>query len=205
MKNGLYNQPGESPLCAVKSQSIYFPLASIKSGNPVRFRCQAVRDYTCLLDIDRDVFQWVSPGPTLLYLTEAHQTDLLVTNTDGETLLVTIGETTLPPPDWVAAVASAMGHDFRFEAVNVFSKGFRLRNAKDLLRYGRYRCPLGDRVRLLAALDDLGSLTVAECLSAFQEGKAMPSLAALILHGLLDVDLDSALIGPETPVRRIRE
>lgn len=81
---------------------------------------------------------------------------------------------------------------------------FRLRNSKDLLRYGFYRPPLGDRIRLLAALDDMGSLTVAECMSAVREGRPMPTVAALILQGFLAIDLDETLIGPETQVRRIR-
>jgi hypothetical protein len=85
------------------------------------------------------------------------------------------------------------------------SVGFRLRNAKDLLRYGFYRATLGDRVRLLAALDEMGSLTVAECMAAFQEGKPMPSLASMALHGFISIELDQALIGPETAVRRIRD
>lgn len=35
--------------------------------------------------------------------------------------------------------------------------GFRLKNAKDLLRYGNSNVPLGDRLRLLGALDEHGS------------------------------------------------
>ncbi len=164
-----------------------------------------MRDYACLLDVAGSVSQWAVPGPVLRYGAEKHQTDFIVTKFEGETYAVRVGEKSSPPPDWAADAASAIGHEFRFEAVEDFSAGYRLHNAKDLLRYGFYRCPLGDRVRLLAALDDLGSLTVAECMAAFQESKAMPSLAALILQGFLEVDLDTALIGPETEVRRIRE
>ncbi|PZM14840.1 hypothetical protein [Rhizobium tubonense] len=43
-----------------------------------------------------------------------------------------------------------------------FAGSYPLGNAKDLLRYGFYRCPLGVKIRLLAALDEMGSLTVAE-------------------------------------------
>jgi hypothetical protein len=205
MKNGSHSQSGEISRSVVKPQSTFFPLASIKCVGRITFRSQAVRDYACLLDVELEVFQWISPGPILRHGAEAHQTDFIVTNLNGETFAVTVGEKSSPPPGWVAAVASAIGYEFRFAAVEDFSAGYRLRNAKDLLRYGFYRCPLGDRVRLLAALDDLGSLTVTECMAAFQESKAMPSLAALILQGFLEIDLDSGLIGPETQVRRIRE
>lgn len=81
--------------------------------------------------------------------------------------------------------------------------GFRLRNAKDLLRYAGTVTPLGDRLRLLAALDEHGSLPVAECLKAFQEVRPAAGIASLILHDYVEVDLDDAPIGPETAVRRI--
>lgn len=171
----------------------YFPLATIKCDGPAVFRSQAARDYACLLDLDPDVHQWSCSDIVLRHGDDSHRIDLVVINTDGETCLVTVGKRSLSSPQWAA------------EAVEDFAQGSRLRNAKDLLRYGFHCCPLGDRVRLLAALDDLGSLTVAECLAAFQEGKAMPSLASLILNGFLEVDLDLGLIGPETQVRRIRD
>jgi hypothetical protein len=48
-------------------------------------------------------------------------------------------------------------------------------------------------------------LTVTEALSAFREGRPMACLAALILQGFLEIELDEALIGPDTVVRRIRD
>ncbi|WP_210388408.1 hypothetical protein [Mesorhizobium caraganae] len=74
----------------------------------------------------------------------------------------------------------------------------------DLLRYARWHCPLGDRVRLLAALDEHGSLTVAECLAAFHETVPIAGLSSLVLRRFVEIDLDEARIGPETAVRRIR-
>jgi hypothetical protein len=79
----------------------------------------------------------------------------------------------------------------------------RLKNAKDLLRYGGYETPLSDRIRLLAALEDNGSLTVAECLPAFQDIKPIAGLASLVLHRFVTMDLDE-IIGPETQVTRFR-
>ncbi|WP_431694671.1 hypothetical protein [Rhizobium giardinii] len=81
--------------------------------------------------------------------------------------------------------------------------GFRLRNAKDLLRYGDHVTPLGDRLRLLAALDEHGSLPLWECLNAFHETKPVAGVASLILRGFVDVNLDDGPLGPETSVRRI--
>lgn len=81
--------------------------------------------------------------------------------------------------------------------------GPRLKNAKDLLRYANYNVSLGDRLRLLSALDEHGTLTVAESLTAFSETMPVAGLAVMILHGFIEVDLDASLIGPETTVRRI--
>jgi hypothetical protein len=81
----------------------------------------------------------------------------------------------------------------------------RVKNAKDLLRYAKFEAALSDRIRLLAALDEHGSLSVAECLNAFQETKPIAGLASLVLHRFIMMDLDDALIGPETQVRRKRD
>lgn len=205
MKNGSHGPSGEFRRIVAEQQSPVFSFSSPKSGGHVKFRSQAVRDYACLLDIDQQVLNWTSPGPSLRRGAAIQQTDFLVTNVDGETFLVCVGKKSLPRPTWIAEAADAIGHEFRFEAVEDFVAGYRLRNAKDLLRYRNQHCTLGDRIRLLAALDEHSSLTVAECFSAFQESKPMPSLASLILQGFLEVDLDSALISPETPVRRIRD
>jgi hypothetical protein len=80
--------------------------------------------------------------------------------------------------------------------------GYRLRNARDLLRYGNFRCPLGDRIRVMAALDEVGSFTVAEGLGLFRECSPMAGLASLVLQRILTLELDDALISPDTLVRR---
>ena len=102
------------------------------------------------------------------------------------------------------SIISATGATYGLLSVSEVYDGFRLQNAKDLLRYGHVVAPLGDRLRLLGALDENGSLTFTECLAAFQESRPVPGLASLILRGYVEVDLDEAPIGPETVVRRIR-
>ncbi|WP_201271923.1 hypothetical protein [Sinorhizobium meliloti] len=44
----------------------------------------------------------------------------------------------------------------------------------------------------------------ADCLRVLRETQPVAALASLILQGLVEVELDDALIGPETMVRRIR-
>ncbi|WP_246688925.1 hypothetical protein [Mesorhizobium sp. WSM4310] len=63
---------------------------------------------------------------------------------------------------------------------------------------------MGDRIRLLGALDEAGSVSVGECLAAFRETVPIAGLSSLVLHRFVEIDLDEARIGPETAVRRIR-
>ncbi|MBX5303165.1 hypothetical protein HJB93_28700 [Rhizobium sp. NLR12b] len=177
--------------------------ATIKCAGLAAFRSEHARDFAYLLDLDPEVVRWSSAPPILRDGDDQYQLDFVVI-TDGGSFLIDVGRGEPLPPPWVMSLAESMGYQYRPVAMAELEGSFRLRNAKDLLRYGFYRPPLGDRIRLLAALDDMGSLTVAECMSAVREGRPMPTVAALILQGFLEIDLDEALIGPETQVRRIR-
>ncbi|MBW8299966.1 MAG: hypothetical protein K0M60_10220 [Hydrogenophaga sp.] len=105
-----------------------------------------------------------------------------------------------PAPHWVPEVARDAGYVY-----SAMSRGdvdpINLRNARDLLKYVGTTVSLEDRIRLLASLDEHGSLTVAECMNAFRETRPIAGLASLILERFVEIDLD-ALIGPETRVRR---
>ncbi|WP_246728813.1 hypothetical protein [Rhizobium leguminosarum] len=183
----------------------YYPLATIKCvGTPV-FRSQAARDFACLLDVNPDVASWTCEGADLFFEDDAYTVDFVATKTDGTTYLYDVADTRPEPPEWVELAAYQKGRIYGSMSMEDFTDSIRLLNSKDLLRYGFHRCPLGDRVHILAALDEMGSLTVAEALSAFREGRPMACLAALILQGFLEIEMDEALIGPETVVRRIRD
>lgn len=183
---------------------VYTPMATIKCDGPATFRSQQARDFACLLDVDPDVERWSTTPPILRSGDDEYQLDFRVV-THGGSFLVDVAQDRPNSPSWLATAVEETGHGYRAVAMKEFGEGFRLRNAKDLLRYGFYRASLGDRIRILGALDEMGSLTVAECLSAVREGRPMATLASLILQGFLEVDLDAALIGPETTVRRIRD
>jgi hypothetical protein len=182
---------------------IYTPMATIKCDGRAQFRSQQARDFACLLDLDPDVARWSTAPPLLRNGDDEYQLDFVVL-TEGGSFLIDVGQEDPMPPIWLSAEIESMGHRYRSVAMIDFADSVRLRNAKDLLRYGFYRPPLGDRIRLLAGLEEMGSLTIAECLSAVQEGRPMPTLASLILQGFLEVDLDDDLLSPETAVRRIR-
>lgn len=182
---------------------IYTPMATIKCDGRAQFRSQQARDFACLLDLDPDVARWSTAPPLLRNGDDEYQLDFVVLTENGS-FLIDVGQEEPMPPIWLSAEIKSIGHRYRSVAMIDFAESVRLRNAKDLLRYGFYRPPLGDRIRLLAGLEEMGSLTIAECLSAIQEGRPMPTLASLILQGFLEVDLDADLLSPESQVRRIR-
>lgn len=180
----------------------YYPLGTVKcDGSPV-FRSQAARDVACLLDVDEEVRSWRCMSVSLHFETGIHRPDLEVIRDDG---LVLIDASYEPSRQFDGIVECAGGAGYRYEPVERTALPLiRLRNAKDLLRYARFETALSDRIRLLAALDENGSLSVAECLSAFTETKPIAGLASLALHRFIEMELDEALIGPETQVRRKR-
>lgn len=175
---------------------IFTPLATIKCDGPALFRSQQARDFACLLDLDSEVARWSAAPPLLRDGDDEYRVDFLALTTDGASFLIDVGQEEPSPPIWLA-------NSIVLASQIEFAESYRLRNAKDLLRYGFYRAPLGDRIRLLAGLEEMGSLSMAECLSAIREGKPMPTLAALILQGFMEIELHDALICPETQVRRL--
>ncbi|MBB3914592.1 hypothetical protein [Rhizobium fabae] len=196
-ETGLPNQP--------IIDKVYFPKLAVKCVGRLVFRSQVARDVACLLDVDPDIASWSCMATTLSVGIEAHVPDFTVTTASGSTVLIDAPDRR--PGVSPAAIAEAALFDnrtFRIFDVAELEHGHRLANAKDLLRYGNHRAPLGDRVRLLAALEEYGSLTVSECLTVFKETAPMAGLAALALHGYIEIELDEGPIGPETTVRRVR-
>jgi hypothetical protein len=189
---------------AVQTRSSFFPRATIKSEGPVTFRSQVARDIACLFDVDAEVETWTCDPPLLSVGLENHVCDFLVCHVSRQRILVDgFDRTETPDPALLEAAAAEAGFQYkRPPKIEVYG-GARLRNAKDLLRYGNYQATLGDRVRLLAALEEHGSLSVAECLTAFSETRPVAGLASMVLNGFVEIELDDELIGPSTAVRRI--
>jgi hypothetical protein len=204
MKSVSSDRPGDVVPRQISSH-LFYPLATVKCVGPTAYRSQHARDFACLLDVDPDIAEWSCMPPALHHGGHTYATDFLATSKSGRTFLIEVGRDLPDPPDGTSEAAAALGYEYRPVAMGEFITSYRLRNAKDLLRYGFYRATLGDRVRLLAALDENGSLTVAESLAAFREGRPMTGFAAMILQGFIEVDLDAALISPESVVRRIQQ
>ncbi|TAT88246.1 hypothetical protein ELI54_08515 [Rhizobium ruizarguesonis] len=187
--------------------------ASKLSGNRPRFkgpsrpvfRSKTVRDMVCILDLNPGVRSWSCPPPPLAVGRGGYTPDLHMEDTDGTSWLLDAPDRKVPfELGIVVEAARAQSHLYRVVDRSEIYDGFRLQNAKDLLRYVGHNVPLGDRIRLLSVLDEHGPLSLADCLRAVRETQPVPALASLILQGLLEVELDEALIGPETMVRRIR-
>ena len=183
---------------------IFHPVGTVKCDGVPLFRSQAARDVGCILDMNPSVTAWRCMPSPFGAGGIAYVPDFQVFDEDGATLYLDAPDRAVSV-DVTVIASEAKRIDARYqllERAEIYD-GFRLRNAKDLLRYAGTVTPLGDRLRLLAALDEHGSLPLAECLKTFQETKPVAGIASLILHGYVEVDLDEAPLGPETAVRRI--
>ncbi|HLP66152.1 MAG TPA: hypothetical protein VK181_01390 [Rhizobium sp.] len=183
-----------------------FPHSTLKCVGRPLYRSQQARDYACLLDLDPKVSAWRCMPQPIVNDSGArnprhHYVDFAV-ETESEALLVDVRSPDAGIVSWIARLAEKQGYRYQVVSLSEFGGGPRLQNARDLIRYAGYGAPLGDRIRILAVLEEMGTLTLAECLSVVRESKPMPTIATMILMGILEVDLDEALLGPETVVRR---
>ncbi|MEB2845975.1 hypothetical protein [Endobacterium cereale] len=189
---------GSSPVLT----KIFYPQHTVRCVGPASFRSQTARDAACLLDVDEDVVSWTCFSEAFHDGNECYRPDLVVEREHGLTVL-DVGDGPDPVRPWLAAAVRTAG--FEYQVIKHQDlPAIRLRNARDLLRYARYEVTLDDRIRLLAALDDHGSLTVGETMSAFRGTPPISALASLVLSRIITIDIDDALIGPETIVRRYR-
>ncbi|MGT2442959.1 hypothetical protein ACU4I5_10220 [Ensifer adhaerens] len=184
-----------------------FPFTTLKCVGRTLYRSQQASDYACLLDLDREVISWRCVTHPIINDSSArkprhHFVDFAV-QTARETLLVDVWRADPDIITWLPSVASRLG--YRYQAISMFDVNpVRLQNARDLIRYADRESTLGDRIRILAGLDEMGSLSLTECLATVREGRPMGSVAHMILRGLIEVDLDDQLLGPDTVVRRAR-
>jgi len=183
------------------SSTPFFPLQTVRCDGPAVFRTQLARDIGCLLDVDDDVISWSCGTVKLAMDGITHVPDLVAERTDGIVLID--AKTRTASPTIIGETAAAAGYQYGPVSRSDLP-AIRLRNAKDLLRYARYSVNLDDRIRVLAALDECGTMTLAECLSAFRTTQPVPAFASMVLQRFICVDLDEALIGPESVVRRYR-
>lgn len=164
-------------------------------------RDQLARDIACLLEFDDGVSSWNCRSLLLRNGCDTYSPDFVAEH--GRDVLVIDAVGQHRPPFWISEAVSHEGFTYR-----PLSRGdidpVRLKNCKDLLQCSGGDVSLGDRVRLLSVLDEQSSLTLAESLSLFQDTKPIRGLANMAVGRFIEIDLDTALIGPETVVRRYR-
>ncbi|MDD1498849.1 hypothetical protein PVA19_10545 [Agrobacterium sp. CNPSo 3708] len=183
------------------------PFGTVRCTNTPYFKSQLARDQACLLDLDDDVVAWCCrpTGMDILLLQRGWRgevPDFMASYANGQDVYISVREERGDPELTEIAACGRFTHTYASRAQ--INSGYRLQNAKDLLRYARYRCPLGDRMRILSALEHEGSATVAECLDAFKEINPMAGLSSLILHRFVALELDVEPIAPTTTVSIFR-
>lgn len=182
------------------SLNTFFPLATVRCPDRPAFRSQIARDLGCLLDVDDTVIAWSCLCFGAHVDERVHVVDFMVDRFDGTREFLDVVEFFGDPA--VTETIACMKRRHRFVTLREIYSGCRLQNAKDLLRYARHRTPLNDRIRLLAALDDAGSMAIAETFNLFREVPPMTAIAWMTLHRFISIDLDDNLLSPDTVVRR---
>jgi hypothetical protein len=178
----------------------FHPKGTVRCSGEPMFRSQLARDLGCLLDVDRHVVAWLCLPIEIKAEYGPHVPDFMVDYEDSTRMFMDAVEDEGSPDITEAAAIAGVHH--RFMCREAIEAGFRLHNARDLLRYANHRTPLNDRVRILAVLDEVGSLNIGECLNIFREIPPMTGIAWMVLNRMITVDLDEAVIGPESVLRR---
>ncbi|WP_019995396.1 hypothetical protein [Aureimonas ureilytica] len=160
---------------------------------PTRLACDVAR----LLDVDPEVDRWLchgaapSDGGPSAVVIEVHR------GAERERLRPVED----PPPGSVPAAAVPGVPSRAISRADL--DPVRLENARLILPYARWRVTLDDRVRLLAALDDEGSVTLADCLGLLRHtARPVAAVASLALARVVDLDLDEPLGSRTRVIRR---
>ncbi len=181
------------------------PRNTVRCAGEARFRSQAARDAACLFDVDPDVVDWSCLPPAFSNGSETFPVDFALTRSSGiEYVTVADLGHVSSAPEWACRAAADLGAKLLVVPTADLA-GHRLDNARELMRYAKWRISLSQRITLLAALDSEGSLTLLECMSAVRNSAdPIGVVAALALRRFIEIDLDSGPLGPETRVIRFR-
>ena len=180
------------------AQNVFAPSGTVRCSNRPLFRSQAARDIGCLLDFDPEVISWSCLPLALRSGKMSHVPDFAVELKRGTVLVDALGA-----PRWVATAAQDVGYCYESERYCGIDTTHRLANAKDLLGYAGVSISLGDRVRLLACLEEHGPLPLSSCLQVIKNSHdTVGAIAAMVLQRFVTIDLDDAPIGPDTQVSK---
>lgn len=192
-------------LHADASRHFFEPKGTVRCEGRPFFRTRSARDAACLADVDPAVARWSCLSIAVGRADRLHVPDLALEAADGSIELLDAHADEGPSlPPWVPEEVNRLGYGYRIVDTGSMRQGHRLENARELLRYAGWRVGLDARIRLIAALEDQGSLPVRSCMDVLGTRDAIAAIAALALRRFVDLELDEAPIGPETTVRPAR-
>lgn len=202
-RDGLDIETDALKLLHSEAARLFFePKETVRCAGRPMFRTKSARDAGCLADVDPEVVRWSCLPFSIGNVGRLHVPDLALVAADGSIELLDVAEGGEVPPAWAADEATRLGLRYRVLASETL-RGHRLDNARELLRYSGWRVPLDTRVRLVAALEDQGSLTVRDCMEVLGARDAIAVIAALTLRRFVHLDIDEAPIGPDTRVQPV--
>ncbi len=173
-------------------------LPTVRCVGVPSFRSADVRDVACLLDMDPTIGSWSCNPPPFALHRSMVMADFSVTREEAMEFIIVddrcLSAEPLQFPETKSRILVIRADQIDRD---------RLLNAREILQYAHWPVPLSDRIRLLAALDAEGSLTLADCLSTERaDGNVIALIAAMAVRRELVIDLDSGRIGPETRITR---
>lgn len=166
-------------------------------GSPL-FRTASARDVGCLLDVDPSVDTWTCL-PFELHNGGIHYVPDFLVNCGSTQILIDANRS----PAWAPEAAKIAGYQYQADRYDLHEATIRLANARDLLRYASYNVTLGDRIRILSLLEEHGPMPLIHCAAAIKNSSdAIGTIASLVLQRIIEIDIEDALIGPETRISR---
>lgn len=187
------------------SKNAFTPRNTVRCNEAAIFRTKAARHAACLLDADPFVLSWSCLPRLISWKDGQHVPDFLVKKSSGIAYIDVTPVTGNAPPSWMPEAAKAQGWRYEVMSEASFADGCRLANAQEMLRYAAFDVSLGDRVRVLSFLEEHGPAPLATCMTVIRNGQdPVGVLAALALRRFIDIEIDEALLGPDTRVSCFR-
>lgn len=181
--------------------------ASRKALGPLPPATRLRSDFMMLCDLDPEIAA-VSRGDVEIILPDGavHRPAYKLVLEGGGEIIVDVvpGLDILPAaPGVIAEAAEDLGHSYQVETPSTVRAEPRFSTARLVAECRRVRVGAGDRVRVLAALEEAGPLPLIEVASAVRASRdGVEAVLSLACEGLVAVALDAPL-GPETPVRAL--
>ncbi|WP_457300147.1 hypothetical protein [Phyllobacterium sp. P5_D12] len=115
----------------------YSPRGTVRCVGVPLFRNPLARDCACLLDFDPDVLSWSCLPLELVDKRSFHFPDFRIERSTGPALVDVFQSLDDASVGWIKERALEAGYQHEIFLGEQINSGFRLHNAKDLLRYTR--------------------------------------------------------------------